>query len=234
MDENKTPEPGQGTPPPQPQSNVPVGSSASPPPPTAPPSPPAAQPPTSPGNTAPKKKSSALKIIIIILVILVILGVVGTLLSAFVFKKIFQFGVKKATNGTVNVGDKGVTIKDKNGNSSFSTEAKLPDGFPSDVPIYKPSTITVGAKTGNNYDVSLQTSDSSQKVISYYKTELAKDGWSANSDGSSETTIGNVTTETMTKDNRTVTVITSTDNGTTTINLTVATQESTSSPSTSQ
>jgi hypothetical protein len=73
-------------------------------------------------------------------------------------------------NGSVNV-------QGKDGESLSIGNAKLPEGFPSDVPIYKPSDVILSLKTKEGYNVTLATTDSSQKVSDFYKTQLSNNGW---------------------------------------------------------
>ncbi len=67
----------------------------------------------------------------------------------------------------------------QNGNSiSIGGNVALPANFPSDVPIYPGSKIKLATKSEKgDYSVTLTTSDSQEKVSSYYKEQMAAKGW---------------------------------------------------------
>lgn len=111
------------------------------------------------------------------IVISVVITLLGTLL---IFGSIFAFSQFAKQNG-VNVDTKNgsVEVKGKDGESLSLGNAKIPDGFPSDVPIYKPSDVIVGLKVSKGYNVTLTTNDSAQTVADFYKTQLPKNGWTA-------------------------------------------------------
>jgi hypothetical protein len=54
----------------------------------------------------------------------------------------------------------------------------LPADFPKDIPIYTGAGITSASTTGGTVGAVLTTSDDPAKVASFYKDELAKNGWS--------------------------------------------------------
>lgn len=67
-------------------------------------------------------------------------------------------------------------------NVSFGSNAKLPDNFPSDIPVFTPSSVLTsfsskeGGKT--NYSVTLTTKNTTvETVTNFYKTQLASNGW---------------------------------------------------------
>lgn len=106
------------------------------------------------------------------------------ILLTIIFFATFAFAINKAAK------DSGVNIDGKNGNFSVTNKdgdsatigsnAKLPDGFPSDVPIYEPSDVIASVKTGEGaYSVSLLTNDSQEEVNDFYSTELQKNGWTS-------------------------------------------------------
>jgi hypothetical protein len=63
--------------------------------------------------------------------------------------------------------------------ATIGKSVSLPSGFPSDVPIYKPSDVIVATSNDGKYSVSLLTSDSETKVSEYYTKQLASNGWVA-------------------------------------------------------
>lgn len=73
------------------------------------------------------------------------------------------------------------SIKDKAQDTSGVEDGQVPDGFPADMPIYPAASIVTGAKDEEDggYRLGLSTKDGEAKVIDYYKSELAKNGWAA-------------------------------------------------------
>ncbi len=158
--------------------------------------------------------------------------------SIFIFLYIVIFGSviyafqRAAKDSGVNLNSGGVSVTGKDGESaSFGSDAKVPDGFPSDVPIYEPSDIIASAKTAKNtYTVSLLTVDSISKVRDYYSTQLAKEGWkSGESNGQLNFASGSIAT--FTKGSQTLGVLIAADknssDGKTSVTLTVVPTDST-------
>lgn len=121
------------------------------------------------------KSNSALKVVLIVVGVILLLAVIGAATSAYIFGSI----LKRATNnGSVNVNGKSVEIKGKDGNSvAIGENAKLPDGFPADVPLYPGAKIVMANKTNDTYTVTLTSTDAQSKVKDYYDSELSKNGW---------------------------------------------------------
>jgi hypothetical protein len=103
-----------------------------------------------------------------------------------------------------------------------SESRSVPAGFPSDVPVYKgkaPSVVTdtymERSPGGVNYIVSFITKDSQDDVLSYYKSEFGKKGWTVSDskdknkgfaiaidfDDGGKKTSGSVATDSFEKDN---------------------------------
>lgn len=153
---------------------------------------------------APKKKDNTLKIVLIVVGI-----IVGAIVIFWIGIAIFVGSIfHRATDGVkVNSDGKNgsVTIKSNDGQStgSYGTNVRLPEGFPSDVPVYKPSTTVAASKTGDKaFSASAKTNATVETVLNYYRDELAKQGWTTVHESSySEGTILSVK-----KANRTLTV----------------------------
>ncbi len=127
-----------------------------------------------------------------------IIAIIEILLGAILFFVImFAFNKALKDNG-VNVNNGSVNVTGKNGESLSVGNAKIPDGFPSDVPIYKPSDVILSLKTKEGYSVTLATNDSAQQVVDYYKSQLASNGWVA---GDNEINFGAGSAQTFTKGN---------------------------------
>lgn len=104
------------------------------------------------------------------------------------------FSINKAANDagvSVNTNTGTVTVN-KDGNSAQIGESvKLPDGFPSAMPIYSGAKLSAASKTnGSDYAITASTTDSVDKVVSYYKTQLASNGWTIDSSTDSSDTTG--------------------------------------------
>ena len=67
------------------------------------------------------------------------------------------------------------------GNGEDSTPPRLPEGFPTDFPIYENATIAaasrVGAAQGDIYAVAMETADAADAVRSFYEERLAEAPW---------------------------------------------------------
>jgi hypothetical protein len=136
--------------------------------------------------TTSKKTNKAIPIIIVIVLILVVLGVVGKIFYRKIAEKLAGAYVSnlisKGTGGKVQVDDGGkkITYSGEGGDLSFQEGGNLPAGFPSDFPIYPGSkTISSWSATGESKGISVmwESTDSADKVASYYKTELPKAGY---------------------------------------------------------
>lgn len=146
---------------------------------------------TAPQSAAPQKKSNAcIWILVIVVGVLVLLAVAGTVawnfFGAKIATKVTESVISKASNGTVNINtDSGsVTVKGEDG-ATATIGSKLPDNFPTDIPIYTGATVTSGTvgkdSQGNAEDLAtFTTPDSVEKVKAFYDAELAKKGWGNN------------------------------------------------------
>jgi hypothetical protein len=135
---------------------------------------------------SPKKKDNTLKIVLIVVGVIGGLLIIGAVAMTVFFGSLFNRATKNiSVNGTKDNGS--VTVKTDDGKSTatYGTDAKLPDGFPSDIPIYEPSNIIYATSTDKkHYSVSARTADSTSDVLAYYKKELATQGWKATSESS--------------------------------------------------
>lgn len=128
------------------------------------------------------------------LVLLVLLGIGSTVVFKFFAGKIGSGLVEKAIEQKTGMK---ADIKDlENGKMTFTdskTGAKvdvglneIPDSFPKDFPLYKDAKVTSslsGAAAGKNngFWLTMSTSDAASDVVAFYKTELAKKGWTIES-----------------------------------------------------
>ncbi len=159
-----------------------------------------AQPAYAPQQVVVKKKSNALLIVLIVL--LVLCGLCAA--SVFVLFKIGQSKVKTeldrvnneikkqqdmgittyptgsstdSGSGSTNDPESGETTTPGSLGGNLSTE--IPSNFPKDIPVYPGSKVGVSSndtKKGESL-VNLNSTDASSKVLSYYKSNLPKNGW---------------------------------------------------------
>lgn len=158
---------------------------------------------------APKKSSNkTVIIIVVIVVILVILGIVGSILSGLFAKKVAEKTTESiisgVTNGAVDVDTKNnsVTITGEDGTTT-TIGSKLPNNFPSDIPVYPGATVTSSSVTNGDAEsvtssATLSTSDSLEKVKAYYDGQLSKDGWTQQD----SLNLGSIVNYVVTKNNR--------------------------------
>jgi len=121
---------------------------------------------------------TGIKILLISAGVIFSLGIIFTIAASIIagtyFHKIFG-------NSTVTVNQNGsVEIQGQDGKANFSSKAELPAEWPKDIPVYPGATvITSYAVKGDDQVVSVhfQTTDSAEKVVNYYKDNLAAQSW---------------------------------------------------------
>jgi hypothetical protein len=92
--------------------------------------------------------------------------------------------IEQATGGDADVemSDDGMKITGKTDEGEYAItsgeEAEIPDGFPSDVFIYRPSKAVMAMKVPRGHSISLTTLDDKDKVVETYKKEMEGEGWS--------------------------------------------------------
>jgi len=88
---------------------------------------------------------------------------------------------KDGVKGKVNISGDKVTIETKDGKSTFASggNAKVPENFPKDVPVYAGASILASASVPNGSVLTLQTKDAAAKVMSFYKGKLTGSGWTS-------------------------------------------------------
>lgn len=159
-------------------------------------------------------------------VILVSLGL-GLSACSKIEEKMAEKAAEKATGGQVDIDSKTGKVKLKQkGPDGKESEVQLGEGssvpadFPKAVPIYPGAKVmsAVTVSQGESHVVTLNTKDSTQQVLDFYKKNLA----SFKTDG--ELTGGDTTMLNVSNDQLTVgvTATKSSDDGTTLINLTTS------------
>lgn len=139
-------------------------------------------------------KSNNNKVVIIIVAViaaLVVFGMIGSIIMGKLFKKGAENLVEKASNSQITTNKDGTTtIKSNDGSAAYSTEQKLPDDFPKDIPLYSGQKITGSSKvkTDNEttWQVTAETSDSVSKTTDGVKKLYS--GWEQSSESQANDT----------------------------------------------
>jgi hypothetical protein len=97
-------------------------------------------------------------------------------------RKATEGAISGATGGKVDVDGDKVTIKGEDGTeSTISNETKIPDGFPTEVPLRDDGSvkaaITSQVNNGTNYMLNIRFKVPQTELLEWYKTELEKGGW---------------------------------------------------------
>lgn len=92
--------------------------------------------------------------------------------------------IEQATGGDadVDLSDDGMKITGKTEEGEYAItsgeETEIPEDFPSDVFIYRPSKAVMAMKVPDGYSVTLTTQDDKAKVVDAYKDQMQAKGWS--------------------------------------------------------
>ncbi len=146
--------------------------------------------PAKSAGTAPKqgqkKDNKTLKIVLIVVGVFVGLGLIGIVLSLLFFSALFS-----QVSDDVQIGEDTVTVKSEEGDTtaSYGEGVDLADGFPSDVPIFEPSTLVASSRSDDGYSAVGKTSQSTSEVASYYKDQMVAQGWALQLDSTSSENI---------------------------------------------
>ena len=94
-----------------------------------------------------------------------------------VTETVIERAIEKETGGEVDIeADKGVSFKGKdNQGREVIYDAKsgtVPDTWPSDVPVYPGVTVKASLQGNGNRTLVLESSDSPEKVVAFYKAKL--------------------------------------------------------------
>jgi hypothetical protein len=112
-------------------------------------------------------------------VVLLIAGCGGSADEEAIEKKI-----EKATGGEaeVDISKKGMEVKGETEEGEYKLEAgeetEIPEDFPGDVFIYRPSKTVMAMKVPQGHSVTLTTGHDQSTVIETYKQEMTASGWS--------------------------------------------------------
>ncbi len=123
----------------------------------------------------------------------------------------------------VNVDGDSMTIEGPDGTTTFRAggAGDMPKDFPADVYVVSGASVVSSMSYPGGVNLSLTTSAAAKDVAARYSAEMQAQGWIEQS--SMDTP--EVAMLSFVKENRMATVIVQTEDGTTTINLTVATEQ---------
>jgi len=100
-------------------------------------------------------------------------------------EKAMEKAIEKQTGGkaSVNIDKNSFSVKTKDGEFTMTSggDAKIPDDFPSDVFVYKGSTVFSTLKVPDGQQVQLTSKDAVSKVADAYKKEMTAKGWTEES-----------------------------------------------------
>lgn len=160
------------------------------------------------------------RLIVGLLVMCVVCVGCGKKMSEKAMENLIEKGMEKdGVKADVNLGDETMTVKTKDGAMSMAggKSAKAPDNFPKDVHVYAGATVVAAVTVPEGFNLSMETSDSADKVVSAYKSKMTGDGWSEES----TFTVGDQSMMAYKKDKRTASVIIMKSDDKTQITLTV-------------
>lgn len=115
-------------------------------------------------DPSPSSRNQTTLIIIAVLAILVALAAAG------------YFVQKKSNGETSKITEKTTQVKTENGKITI-TEGEVPKNFPSDITVYKGTQVITSTEAKDGISLTLKTTDSVKKAATFYKDDLAKNGW---------------------------------------------------------
>lgn len=114
--------------------------------------------------------------------------------------------LESATNSDVDLANNEITVNTNGDSFSMGEDLKLPDNFPSDVPVYSPAKVVTTSTTGTaGFYATLTSPDGFSAISDYYNAQLVAEGWTIDNT-SSFNGGGQSTTYITTKENRTLDV----------------------------
>ena len=122
-----------------------------------------------------------------VLLLLSLSGLACGFLGDQVSEKVSQKVAEKATeeaiehdqggDAKVNLQDGNFSVQTDKGSFSVKSGAALPDGFPSDIPLYPGATVQSSAASttadGQGFMVTASSADTPDKIVAFYKEKLA-------------------------------------------------------------
>jgi hypothetical protein len=99
-------------------------------------------------------------------------------------EKAMEKSIEDATgsDADVDISNEQLKITGKTDEGAFALSSgegtEIPDDFPADVLVYKPSIVSASMTLPEGLSVTLSTDDDSKKVLQAYKSKMASNGWS--------------------------------------------------------
>jgi hypothetical protein len=123
----------------------------------------------------------------------------------------------------VDIKDNSMTIQTDEGTLKFASggDAKIPASFPQDILVYKDASIQTVMEVPQGFNIILQTHDAAAKVQEAYQTSMTSQGWTQEM----AMDMGEQKMLTFKKEQRTVSIVMTPEDGATQIAMTVAKQE---------
>ncbi len=99
-------------------------------------------------------------------------------------------GKKTITSGgtTVTEKDGELSVTNDTGETAVFTTDRLPEGFPTDVPVYPNATIAGSGLFQTSANLSLKVNKPAKDVVAWYKNELVDKSWKITSENTFDTT----------------------------------------------
>ena len=97
--------------------------------------------------------------------------------------KAIERQIEKQMGGSADatMSDKGLSIKGRTESGEVEMtagdQARVPDGFPKDIPLYAGAELRSGMKVEQGFSVSLTTTDQVAAVAEWYQKRMEKEGW---------------------------------------------------------
>lgn len=121
---------------------------------------------------------------------MIIGGVIALVVVAAVANKLFSKSaaervIESATGGNAKVDPKTGEVTVKTDQGTWSSSGELPKDFPSDVPVYHGAkvqgSVAAAQQQGGGQYVGLESTDSTDDVVNWYKAAVVTEGWKVTS-----------------------------------------------------
>jgi hypothetical protein len=119
------------------------------------------------------------KVLCVVLGILLVTAGCGKKVEGKISEKITEKIIEHATDGKAKADlSKGtMKIETEDGTFTAGAAAKIPEGFPSDVFLFKPADVFMSINNNEQYSVGLNTSKDAASVTEAYKKAMVENGW---------------------------------------------------------
>lgn len=90
-----------------------------------------------------------------------------------VTEKAIERTIEEKTGGEVQVNEGSLSFKNDKGTVELGAAAKVPDSWPKDVPLYPGAKVTAAMSNDAQHVLGLETSDSLEQALAFYKDKLS-------------------------------------------------------------